>query len=135
MSELIKLQNKFLEKGAKVTLKLQVGFLTEKGELQEDCKHEKTHWLQEIAVDGSFKAGLFKRCFICGATIDKLKCEPEFVEQLLIQFDISVEAYKAKMSSVQVAEDSCAVCGMKFATGEPHQHRCVSSVQKEGKPT
>ncbi len=67
--------------------------------LQNECKHEHIHWMQELAKDGSFKRGLFKRCFVCGATLETLDANPEVIEQLLKVFDDAAEKVKATFVS------------------------------------
>ena len=73
-------------------------FIVAWGKLVEKCKHEKTHWIQEIDQEGEFHNDLVKRCYICGVNIDELNIEKEFVEKLLCDFDRACEEKKAALT-------------------------------------
>jgi len=82
---------------------LQLRFYYDLGKLQNECKHEKTHWMQEIRKDGSFKENLYKRCFVCGATVETLEAPDSFREQLLNKFDSEVESKKSSDNAEKTA--------------------------------
>jgi len=82
--------------------RLQIKFYADLGKLQIECKHEKTHWMQEICHDGSFKKGVFKRCFVCGATVETLEITDSYKEQLLGKFDAEVELKKLSLATEKV---------------------------------
>jgi hypothetical protein len=94
MSELIKLQEKMQAKREIFGKKFLKQYLLAVGTLQAECKHRKTHWIQEIKSDGTFKVGLFKRCLRCGSTVDTYYPKPEFIENILNNFDREVEVQK-----------------------------------------
>jgi hypothetical protein len=75
----------------KLRLNLEEDFYIKLCKLQSECKHELTHWVQEITQEGYLKQGLFKRCYICGFTIDRFDTDLEFQNQLLNEFDYHVE--------------------------------------------
>lgn len=68
------------------------------GKLVESCPHSKTHWIQEIDREGEFKGKLYKRCYLCGFNIDELETEPEFIEQILNDFDMRCEDKKVQQT-------------------------------------
>ena len=94
MSKLVKLEQKFSTKAEETREKQLLAFFKAMGELQFNCKHEKTHWIQEISKEGIFSVALYKRCFICGSTVEKIDLKTETQEQILVQFDSSVEQAK-----------------------------------------
>jgi hypothetical protein len=94
MSELKKLKEAYHAKCEVYSHRLLQGFLEKMGKLQAECKHKHTHWMQEINSDGSFKEGLFKRCLICGSTVDTFYTKIEFIENILNNFDERVEVQK-----------------------------------------
>lgn len=69
-------------------------FVIAMGKLVENCKHEKTHWLQEIHPDGTFSTVVVKRCFVCGCNLEFLEVDEQFLERLLGDFDKSCEEQK-----------------------------------------
>ena len=96
MSELIKLQLEFTQKDEKRRIKTLKEFYLAVGKLQHDCKHKKTHWIQELSKNGSFKEDeLYKRCYVCGSTIETLKVTGAQREMFLNNFDADVEQQKA----------------------------------------
>lgn len=99
MSELEKLMTKYEKKRQKAL----VNFYSELGRLQIECTHKKTHWIQEIQKDGSFKEELYKRCFVCGATVENLSISDDVKEEFMNKFDSEVEL---KKQSLKVAEKS-----------------------------
>jgi hypothetical protein len=77
-------------------------FIIAWGKLVESCKHEKTHWIQEIDNDsGEFHNDLVKRCYVCGVNIDELSVEKEFVEKLLADFDKACEEKKLLVTPIK----------------------------------
>jgi hypothetical protein len=90
MSEFVKLKEKSQNIRLAMDVYLRATFESEVKELQEACKHEKTHWMQELNKEGDFKAGLFKRCFICGATLDSFEDE-KLSELAMDNFDKVIE--------------------------------------------
>ncbi len=94
MSELTKLHSEFIKKNEKRQLKIFKDFQRAIIELQLNCKHEKTHWMQEIDREGKFKDGFFKRCFVCGATVDHIDVSDEEKEKLMQIFDEAAEKHK-----------------------------------------
>lgn len=95
MSAVDGLVNKYQKK----VQQLKIKFYTDLGKLQIECKHEKTHWMQEIRADGSCDKDLSKRCFICGSTIETLEVIDSFKEQLLDKFDAEVELKKLSLAT------------------------------------
>jgi len=91
MSEFVKLQEKNQVITQGMIVYLRATFESEVKELQETCKHEKTHWMQELTKEGDFKEGLFKRCFVCGATVQKFDANDEAIEVAMKAFDGAVE--------------------------------------------
>ena len=99
MSEFVKLKEKYQILSQSMNIYFKATFDSEVKELQENCKHDKTHWMQELTKEGDYKEGLFKRCFICGATLEKLDTgRPEFIDELCNQFDLNVENRKQAQS-------------------------------------
>ena len=99
MSERAKLEEEFLYRHRRGTT--MADFIIAMGKLVENCKHEKTHWIQEVDSRGNFHDDLIKRCYICGVNIDTLEdVEKEFVEKLLSQFDRTCEKKKASITKV-----------------------------------
>jgi hypothetical protein len=96
MSELEKLEMDYQTDHAKLFTTLLGSFYNRVDKLQKECKHEKTHWMQELRKDGSFKEGLFKRCFVCGVTVETLALKDSVIEVLMKKFDVSVEQKKPK---------------------------------------
>ncbi len=94
MSELRKLKDEYHQKCVEKSRKMLLTFLIKMGELQTECKHELTHWMQELAEDGTIKDGLFKRCFVCGFTIETFNVSADIVKALLSKFDKDVEEQK-----------------------------------------
>ena len=88
------LRDKLIAKYQLKYLKMQVNLAGDLEQLQTDCKHEKTHWMQELKSDGSLKGGLFKRCFVCGKTLETFDCAAEVAEKLVGLFDCEVEKVK-----------------------------------------
>ena len=99
MCEVEKLMAKYERKRQKAL----VNFYSELGRLQVECTHKKTHWIQEILKDGSFKEELYKRCFVCGATVETLSMSDDVNEELMNKFDSEVEL---KKQSLKVDEKS-----------------------------
>jgi hypothetical protein len=91
MSEFLKLKEKYQTMNQAMNVYFRATFDSDVKELQETCKHEKTHWMQELTKEGDFKEGLFKRCFICGATIEKLEANDKAIELAMQAFDNAVE--------------------------------------------
>ena len=87
MSAMDELVRKYQSKSQKQLAR----FFLELGTLQAECKHPKTHWMQELTRDGSFKEGLYKRCFVCGSTVERVDVNASNREQLLLVFDEAVE--------------------------------------------
>ncbi len=111
MSERIKLEQSWKERlsnGEKLTAQDMV---IEVGKLVEKCPHNKTHWVQEINREGEFSNKLFKRCFLCGFNIDELDVEPEFLEHVLANFDVSCEAKKLGTYTQHGKQAFCPWCG------------------------
>jgi hypothetical protein len=104
MSELDKIVEKYQKKYQCLERKLQVAFYSDIGKLQIECKHEKIHWMQELKKDGSLKDGLFKRCLICGSTVETFDTENSFREELLIKFDNEVEVKKLALNGQKETE-------------------------------
>lgn len=99
MSEQRRLKEEYHIKCNVYSQRLLRGFLEKLGKLQAECKHEKTHWMQELNPDGTFKEGLYKRCFICGSTVEVFcSATPEFIENILNDFDSSIESQRAWLS-------------------------------------
>ncbi len=97
MSERRKLEEEFLYKHSqRLTM---ADFIIAYGKLVENCKHEKTRWIQELTLEGNFSKGLVKRCHVCGVNIDSLDVEREFVEKLLDDFDAACEKKKLSVCS------------------------------------
>ena len=94
MSELINLEEEWQRKHDKMVAQMLGEFYAKVDKLQKECKHEKTHWIQELNKDGSFKGMLVKRCFVCGANIEKLDTTEIQLEMFLNNFDADVERYK-----------------------------------------
>jgi len=94
MSELEKLTFKWQKEHSKRFTKHLGQYYAQVDKLQKDCKHEKTHWLQEIAKDGTFKDDLVKRCFVCGANVEKFTVKIDVIEQIMVNFDKDVEQKK-----------------------------------------
>jgi len=94
MSELIKLKQEYDEHMDKVYRKALAVYFTKLGIVQEECKHEKTHWIQEIATDGSLSTELRKRCYVCGLTVDTLNLDKDALEAILIAYDKNIEFEK-----------------------------------------
>jgi hypothetical protein len=94
MSEYQKLKNEYHKKCEVWSQKLLKDFMEKVGKLQVECKHPVTHWMQELNTDGSFKEGLFKRCYVCGATVDTLDIDESFINLLLDEFDENCEDEK-----------------------------------------
>lgn len=69
-------------------------FIIAWGKLVEKCKHEKTHWIQEMDDTGELHNDLVKRCYICGTNIDELSVDKAFTEKLLNDFDRACEEKK-----------------------------------------
>ncbi len=108
-------QNRIL-KGEKVTA---VQMVIELGKLAEKCPHDKTRWLQKIGSDGSLSGNLFKKCLLCGFTIDELNAEPAFVEQLLDDFDQKCEEQKVHLNmqtTLVKKQVFCPVCGANLVS-------------------
>lgn len=73
--------------------KLNTKFYVAWDKLEKKCKHEKTHWMQELDKKGNYKGGLFKRCFVCGKTLEKLpEIEIETIDLAMKAFDDAVNA-------------------------------------------
>jgi hypothetical protein len=88
--------------------------IIEMGKLVEKCPHDKTHWIQEINKDGEFSDNLLKRCFLCGFNVDELNVEPEFIEQILTDFDKSCELKKVSINQTKAEQKQkvfCPWCG------------------------
>jgi hypothetical protein len=98
MTEQERLVDALFEWHAKKLDKLNTKFYATLDRLQKDCKHERTHWMQEIDKAGYPKAGLFKRCFICGATVEHLDASNEAVEIAMKAFDGATELIKASLN-------------------------------------
>lgn len=93
MSERAKLMEEFIYRHNRaVTMS---DFIIAWGKLVESCKHEKTHWIQEVDNEGNLRNDLVKRCYICGTNIDELIVEKVFVEKLLKDFDKACDKKKA----------------------------------------
>lgn len=90
---------------AKKLDKLNTKFYVTLDKLQKECKHERTHWMQELDRGGYPKAGLFKRCFVCGATVEKLDAPDEAVEVAMKAFDGATELLKASLSSNNIKKE------------------------------
>jgi|SRR5208283_5059866 len=106
MSEVDKIIEKYQKKHQRLERNLQIKFYTEIGKLQIECKHEKTHWMQELTKEGKLKNGLFKRCLICGSTIDTLENEVASEECLTI-FDKKADELKLQSPVIDnVTENS-----------------------------
>jgi hypothetical protein len=84
--------NDLFEDYTKKLDKLNTKFYVTWDKLQKSCKHEKTHWMQELDKNGNYKGGLFKRCFDCGVTVTKIDGPDEVIESALKAFDDVVEA-------------------------------------------
>jgi hypothetical protein len=103
MSERAKLEEEFLYKRGRTTTISD--FIIAWGKLVENCKHEKTHWIQEVDSMGNFHNDLVKRCYVCGVNIDTLEdVEKEFVEKLLANFDKSCEKKKASINQKETVK-------------------------------
>ena len=101
MSELNKLTQKWQQAHSRRFTKHLGQYYKAVDKLQKECKHEKTHWIQEIAKDGSFPEDtLTKRCFVCGANIDKFNVGVKLAEHFLTVFDKNVEEAKAASTLV-----------------------------------
>lgn len=98
MSEFVKLKEKYQTMNQAMTVYFRATFDSEVKELQESCKHDKTHWMQELTKEGDFKEGLFKRCFICGATVEMLEVPNEAIEVAMKAFDGATEIIKASLN-------------------------------------
>jgi hypothetical protein len=94
MNELDKLTERWKREHSRRFNKHLGQYYAQVGKLQAECTHKKTHWIQELNKDGTFKDGLFKRCFICGGTVDMISISEEDIEYLLNCFDASVEMKK-----------------------------------------
>ena len=93
MTERRKLEEEFLYRHGRTTT--MADFIIAWGKLVAFCKHEKTHWIQEVDSMGNFHNDLVKRCYICGVNIDSLEnVEKEFIEKLLSDFDKTCERKK-----------------------------------------
>jgi hypothetical protein len=84
--------------------KLNTKFYVTLDKLQKECKHEITHWMQELDRSGCPKAGLFKRCFVCGATVEKLDASDEAIEVAMKAFDGATELLKATLDNKEITE-------------------------------
>jgi hypothetical protein len=70
MSERLKLEQEFIRRQRNpLTMS---DFIVAWGKLVENCKHEKTHWIQELDSEGTLRKDLVKRCYICGVNVDEL---------------------------------------------------------------
>jgi hypothetical protein len=94
MSEIVLLEEEIQRKHRKYTSKLYKEFLFKMAKIKEICSHGETHWIQEITKDGIVVPSLKKRCYLCGLNIEELKVEPEFIEQLMADFDKKCEEKK-----------------------------------------
>jgi len=74
-------------------------FIIAWGKLVERCKHEKTHWVQEMDSEGNLHNDLVKRCFVCGVNVDVIQNEKEFVEKLQHDWDTACEKKKNSLHS------------------------------------
>jgi hypothetical protein len=99
MSELDKLTQKWQQEHTRRFAKHLGQYYAAVGKLQAECKHTKTHWMQELDKEGNYKEGLFKRCFICGKTVEKLDATDEVVEVVMKAFDDAVEAHKSSQEA------------------------------------
>ena len=79
-------------------------FIVSWGKLVAACKHERTHWIQEMDEFGELHNNLVKRCYVCGVNIDELCVEKEFVEKLIYDFDAACEEKKASLPQPQEGE-------------------------------
>jgi hypothetical protein len=110
MSERRKLEESWKLRSLKGEHVTATDMVIEMGKLVERCTHNKTHWIQEINQDGEFSNKLFKRCFLCGFNIEELNVEPEFVEQILTDFDKSCEIKKVAVNQAKVKQEEKAKC-------------------------
>lgn len=105
MSERAKLEERFIEKYTNhYTMS---DFILAWAHLVETCKHEKTHWIQEVDSNGDLKGDLKKRCYVCGINLEILDVPKYFIEKLLSDFDKACEKKKASLtdSSKQSKEE------------------------------
>lgn len=91
MSEIVKIEKEIQEKANKLSAKLYKELIFKIADIRAECKHEKMHWIQELNKAGHYKNGLFKRCFVCGLTLDTFDSTADIMEQILYAFDIHVE--------------------------------------------
>jgi hypothetical protein len=101
MSELEKLTFKWQREHSRRFTKHLGKYYKAVDKLQAECKHEKTHWMQELDKDGEYKKGLFKRCFICGATVEKLDADNKFIDVAMKAFDDIIEANRVPNKQVE----------------------------------
>jgi hypothetical protein len=114
MSERQKLEENWKMRSLRGETLTAADMVMEMGKMVEKCPHDKTHWIQELSKDGEFTNNLFKRCFLCGFNIDELRVEPEFVEQILTDFDKSCEEKKISNNILKVEQKQkvfCPWCG------------------------
>jgi hypothetical protein len=99
MTERAKLEQEFINRQRNPFT--MADFIIAWGKLVENCKHEKTHWIQELDSEGSLRNDLVKRCYVCGVNIDSLiGVEEEFTQKLLKSFDDACERKKKTLSKV-----------------------------------
>jgi hypothetical protein len=92
MSEFDKLTEKWQREHSRRFTKHLGQYYAAVDKLQKECKHEKTHWIQELDKQGNVTDGLFKRCFVCGVNVQKVDADDKTIELALKAFDDSVEA-------------------------------------------
>lgn len=92
MSELDKLKFKWQKEHSRRIIEHLCQYYEAVDKLQKECKHNRTHWMQELDKQGNIKEGLVKRCLICGSNIQKVEgTKEEIIEEALHAFDMIIE--------------------------------------------
>ena len=105
MSETESLVDALFKWHAKKLDKLNTKFYATLDRLQKGCKHESTHWMQELDRGGCPKSGLFKRCFVCGATVEQLDLSDDALEVAMKAFDGATELIKASLVTGEMKKE------------------------------